>query len=215
VELCEGLVEIGEGSFSWCNQSITKINIPISLRRINDWAFIGSLRTPIHLHDDIESIGIGAFARCIFTNFRVPSLITLIPGRMLFGCLSIFSLELPQNLMKIHNYAFFSCSCLRNLAFPPDAVFGRSIVGNMTDLQRLFGSELEIIRELQHRFDGLPIHRLMYYLSYNHGVLQNLIAVINMRSGHMDPIGNQQDSLGMTPLHILACSLFTIWRCIA
>ena len=43
VELCEGLVEIGEGSFSWCNQSITKINIPISLRRINDWAYIGSL----------------------------------------------------------------------------------------------------------------------------------------------------------------------------
>jgi hypothetical protein len=66
--------------------------------------------------------------------------------------------------------------------------------------------ELEIIRELQHRFDGLPIHRLMYYLSYNHGVLQNLIAVINMRSGHMDPTGNQQDCLGMTPLHILACS---------
>jgi hypothetical protein len=44
-------------------------------------------------------------------------------------------------------------------------------------------------------------------------VLQNLIAAINMRSGQrrtlrpkLDPTGNQQDCLGMTPLHILTCS---------
>jgi hypothetical protein len=36
VELCEGLVEIGEASFRWCDHSITKINIPNSLRRIYD-----------------------------------------------------------------------------------------------------------------------------------------------------------------------------------
>ena len=28
------------------------------------------------------------------------------------------------------------------------------------DLKRLFGSESEIIRELQHRLNGLPIHRI-------------------------------------------------------
>ena len=43
VELCEGLVEIGNYSFSWCNLSITKINILTSLRRICDDAFAGSL----------------------------------------------------------------------------------------------------------------------------------------------------------------------------
>jgi hypothetical protein len=82
-----------------------------------------------------------------------------------------------------------------------------------SDLQLLFGSEAEIIRELQHRFDGLPIHSLIYYQSYNQGVLQMLIAAINMRSGQrrtlrsrLNPTGNQQDCLGMTPLHILACS---------
>ena len=47
VELCEGLVEIGEGAFECCDHSITKINIPTSLRRINDEAFYRSLRTPI------------------------------------------------------------------------------------------------------------------------------------------------------------------------
>jgi hypothetical protein len=72
VELCEGLVEIGVGSFAWCEHSITKINISNSLRRINDYAFNNSLRTPIRLHDGIESIGECAFGDCIFTNFRVP-----------------------------------------------------------------------------------------------------------------------------------------------
>jgi hypothetical protein len=83
-----------------------------------------------------------------------------------------------------------------------------------TDLQLLFGSDLEIIRELMHRFDELPIHSIVYYQSYNQGVLlQVLIAAINMRLGQsqtlrskLDPTGNQQDCLGMTTLHILTCS---------
>ena len=71
----------------------------------------------------------------------------------------------------------------------------------------------EIISEMQHRFDGLPIHSLIYYQSYHDGVLQRLLAAINMSSGQrrtlrskLDPTGNHQDCLGMTPLHILACS---------
>jgi hypothetical protein len=79
VELCEGLIEIGERSFEYCDHSITKINIPTSLRRINVGAFQYSLRCPICLHDGIESIGGYAFFGCIFTNFRVPPLITVIP----------------------------------------------------------------------------------------------------------------------------------------
>jgi hypothetical protein len=103
------------------------------------------------------------------------------------------------------------------VAFPPDAVFDDDIFiereGIDTDLQELFGnSNARIIHELQHRFDELPIHKLVYYLSYHQGVLQNLISAINMRSGQrqarskQDLTGNQQDCLGMTPLHILACS---------
>jgi len=220
VELCEGLVEIGEDSFRSCDRSITKINIPNSLRRINDYAFMSSLRTPIRLHDGIESIGRGAFAYCIFTNFRVPSLITVIPNFMLIGCRAIFSLELSDNVTEIKGWALAYCFCLRNVAIPPNAVFGDGIFFDEdemdihTDLQRLFGnSNARIIFALQHRFDGLPIHSIVYYQSYNHGVLQILLTAVDMRSGQrrtlrskLDPTGNQQDCLGMTPLHILACS---------
>jgi hypothetical protein len=197
---------------------------PIS--RINDFAFDSSLRIPIRLHDGIESIGRGAFLSCIFTNFRIPSpLITVISHRILFNSKTIFSLELPENVREIQNYAFDHCHCLQNVAFPPNADLDHifAVAGQGTylvlDLQELFGdSNARIIRELQHQFDRLPIHKIVYYQSYNQGVLQNLIAAIIMRSCQrrtlrlpiarkLDPTGNQQDCLGMTPLHILACSL--------
>jgi hypothetical protein len=208
VELCEGLVEIGEESFGWCDHSITNINIPNSLRRISDCAFNRSLRCTIRLHDGIESIGYYALSRCIFTNFRVPPLITEIPRDILFNCTSIFSLELSKNVRRIGTYAFSYCYCLRNVAFPANADLDDNIFAmfgldatEQYDLQLVFGSIAEIIRELMHRFDGLLIHSIVYYLSYNQEVLQNLIS-----ASELDPTGNQQDCLGMTPLHILACS---------
>jgi hypothetical protein len=225
VELCEGLIEIGKHSYGYCGNSITKINIPASLRRIYRYAFYNSLRTPICLYDGIESIGEYAFSSCIFTNFRVPSLITVISQHMLAHCKSLFSLELSEIVTEIQKYAFYSCYCLRNVAFPPDVFFGYQIfieedddddneMELRTDLQLLFGnSNAAIIRELMHRFDRLPIHSIVYYQSYNQGVLHTLIVAINTRSSQrrtlrnkLDTTGNQQDCLGMTPLHILACS---------
>jgi hypothetical protein len=219
VELCEGLVEIGERSFGDCNHSITKINIPNELRTIGFLAFYRSLRCPIRLHDGIESIGSDAFSSCIFTNFRVPPLITVIPSSMLHNCRAMFSLGISGDVTEILHGAFFSCFCLRNVAFPPNTVCGENIffnetVSTISDLQLLFGnSNARIIWALQHRFDGLPIHSIVYYHSYNQGVLQDLLAAIYMTSDQsrklrskLDPTGNQQDCLGMTPLHILACS---------
>jgi hypothetical protein len=156
---------------------------------------------------------------CIFTNFRIPPLITVIPVGVLSNCRATFSVELSENVVEIRNAALRYCFCLRNVAFPPNAVFGDDDIfideddNEMTDLQRLFGSNARIIWELQHRFDRLPIHKLVYYQSYYQGVLQNVIAAMNMRSGQsrtlrskLDPTCNYQDCLGMTPLHIMACS---------
>jgi hypothetical protein len=104
------------------------------------------------------------------------------------------------------------------VVFSPNAVFSDDIfieedvdddddneMELRTDLQLLFGnSNAAIIRRLQHRFDGLPIHRIVYYQSYHLGVLQILLDA--SLSNKLDPTGNEQDCLGMTPLHILACS---------
>jgi hypothetical protein len=94
------------------------------------------------------------------------------------------------------------------VAFPPNADLVDDILGGRSateryDLHQLFGSISELTRALQHRnrFDGLLIHSIVYYQSYHQGVLQNLMDAIKL-----DPTGNEQDCLGMTPLHILACS---------
>jgi hypothetical protein len=139
VELCEGLVEIGEYAFAYCYHSITKINIPTSLRRINESAFHCSLRCPVRLHDGIERIGVAAFATCIFTNFRVPPLITVIPERILIHCRSLFSLELSEDVTEIGSGALSYCCCLRNVAFPPTADIGDNVFiirinGEMTEI---------------------------------------------------------------------------------
>jgi hypothetical protein len=133
----------------------------------------------------------------------------------------MFSLELSESIREIEsgalNGAFHNCYCLRNVAFHPNVILDKNIfILTGMDLWLVFGSIEEIISELMRQFDGLPIHRLVYQ-SYHQGVLQMLIAAIKkkiyMRSGQhwtlsskLDPTGNQQDCVGMTPLHILACS---------
>ena len=118
----------------------------------------------------------------------------------------MFSLELSVEVTEIGNEALAYCYCLRNVAFPPDAnvgidIFGGGSATEQYDLYQLFGSIAELKRALSHRFDGLLIHSIVYDQSYNQEVLQKLIS-----ASKLDATGNQQDCLGMTPLHILACS---------
>lgn len=73
----------------------------------------------------------------------------------------MFSLELPDNVAEIRNYAFAFCFCLQNVAFPPDTVFGDGTLfdnddneNKLMDLERMFScSNARITLELQHQFD--------------------------------------------------------------
>jgi hypothetical protein len=76
------------------------------------------------------------------------------------------------------------------------------------DLLRLFGSHQMIVNALKRRFNGLPIHRLCYYQSYyptDVTIDQLKLIVAEQNEAPFDKYNNQ-DCLGMTPLHILACS---------
>ena len=77
------------------------------------------------------------------------------------------------------------------------------------DLLHIFDTQEAIVNALKIRFDGLPIHGKIYYKSYYNPQMtaediRNLIKI--GQNGELDPSGLQQDCLGMTPLHILACS---------
>ena len=78
------------------------------------------------------------------------------------------------------------------------------------DLKEVFDTEEQIIHNLKRRFFNLPIHKMIYYQS-NEPVsvdqLNNATSIsITQRHSKLNPTGSQQDCLGMTPLHIMACS---------
>jgi hypothetical protein len=123
-------------------------------------------------------------------------------------CQRLFSLELPEGIIPVKRNACIWCNSLRNVALPSNAVVEQYAFYDCLDLLQLFYSEEAIVNALKNRFDGLSIHCWIYYLSYHHTITTEefLNSIVIGENGELDPTGLQQDCLGMTPLHILACS---------
>ena len=202
VTLCDGLLEIGDSAFYGC-WGIENMTIPTTVKTIGDWAFghLDGLQS-LHLHDGMESIGSYAFCQCRFSNLRMPPLITTIIDSMFHGCKSMVSVELSGSITHIKDGAFCECTALRNIALPSNAEIKADAFKDCTCLKQLFGSNRRIVNALKLRFDDLPIHKMIYYQSYNNLTPDQLNTAVSDK----DATGNQQDCLGMTPLHVLACS---------
>ena len=208
IELHDGIREIGEQAFQFCT-ALKDILIPSGLRDIGTHAFIEcTALKALQLSDGVESIGIYAFSTCNFTKFRSPPLITTIPHGMLDNCSSMFSLEVPKNIIRMGAYATSGCFSLRNVAFGSNTEVAEKTFQYCWDLLSIFGTQEAIIIALRNRFYRLPVHSKMYYISYHNTMTSEEIlnSIIIGENGELDPSGLQQDCLGMTPLHILACS---------
>ena len=170
----------------------------------------------IQLSDGVERIGDGAFNNCSsIIKFRSPPLVTTIPDSMLHICRSMFSLELPKNIIQVERYAFGLFYSLRNVSLSPDtevvlqgAYGGGHSFSDCRDLLQIFDTDEAIVIALQNRFNRLPIHGKTYFKSYHNTMTDEEIQNASMIGKHgdkLDPTGLQQDCLGMNPLHILAC----------
>ena len=216
VKLCDGLVEIGNSAFYGC-KSLEQITIPSTVTLIGECAFAHMPLVNIRLPDSLESLDEYAVAGCTFPILRIPPLITTISKGLVGSCIGLMSIELSESVTLI-DHTSLSCRSLRNVAIPHnDDVFIRRRNNEnygpfciCSDLQQLFDSEETIINSLKHRFDNLPVHKMIYYQSYNNVTVEKLNNAtgirISQRRSKVNPSGKQQDCLGMTPLHILACS---------
>ena len=83
IELCEGLLEIGNYAFLYC-ESLRHVNIPSTVKTIGSFAFYAAPLQTLFLPDSVESIGDRAFCHGRFPNIRIPSRITTIEERMFF-----------------------------------------------------------------------------------------------------------------------------------
>ena len=165
----------------------------------------------------IETIGQSAFAACSkLRSLRIPPSVTKLQRNTFDSCESLLSLELPEELSHAEKFTFPFLRSLRNIAIPKQCTFGKNqqqeangfgyILKSTSDKDlMLLTSDSDSIGVLKQRFDGLPIHKICYYKPEN--LIQYLNQPMNsLKEKRALTTGMLQDKLGMTPLHILACS---------
>jgi hypothetical protein len=205
VVLPQGLLKLGEESFDGCI-SLLSVDFPSSLRVIGKLAFHRTRLTEFNVPDSVEDCG--SFKDCHIPNLRMPS-ITATFDTSIFELRAennIISIELPENIKQVfHPDSFHSrLPGLRNIAYPMGCSV--HIADDMEDE--------DLVNMLQHRFDGLPLHKICYYHSYHDTAqvildMKRTIFPGSTRSRYgkkLSDIGNRQDSMRMTPLHIVTCS---------
>ena len=99
-----------------------------------------------------ERIGNSAFRGCNFTKFRSPSLVSTIPIGMFNGCTTMFSLEVPENTIRLERYVFGCCHSLRNIALASNTVVSYHAFYACLDLLHIFDTLEAIIDALRNRF---------------------------------------------------------------
>ena len=119
----------------------------------------------------------------------------------------MFSMEVPKNIIEIEDNTCRDCHSLRNFALAATTEVDESAFSKCFDLLHIFDTKEAMLNALRIRFARLALHSMIYYKSYYPNALEEMRNIINMgENGEVNPTGNQQDCLGMTPLHILACS---------
>lgn len=212
VSLHDGIVEIAEKVFMNCH-SLERINdIPPSLACIDKFAFSDTALLSLDLPEEFIIQHKGLFNNCNWLcNMRLSPRTAQIPEMTFCDCSNLFSLEVPERVNRICANALSDCHTLRNFAIPSLEGMGNDMsktFGNMFHhchaLQNLLGRSNLAKQALLHRFDDLPAHQLMYFQSYY--PMEITLARLKALRNKLNSIDNQQDCLGMTPLHILACS---------
>ncbi|KAL9178713.1 hypothetical protein ACHAXT_003844 [Thalassiosira profunda] len=199
--------EIGGSAFKDCCD-LKSVALASGLKHIDYDAFKGCTSLArICLPPTIELLGMGAFEGC--TGLRSAELVEdatcrrekiLIEEDAFAGCISLMSFRLPVNVKRrgIRRGAFHSCPHLRNVILTSSQMGHASFNRAFTSLYFIDYA----FDDLLERFNGMPIHELCHYRSNVPTDRDSLQRVVDEKSlSYM-----HQDCLGMTPLHILACS---------
>ncbi|EJK64962.1 hypothetical protein THAOC_14244 [Thalassiosira oceanica] len=232
IVLNEGLVEIEEGPWPF-RQPFAASAIVLSSGSVSllDYAVCKLFYTDTHnstyrkheeapliaLPDGLEGMGAQAFLFSDAANVRVPASLIELPEEAFRANKSLLSVEVAGTVERIGAEAFLGGNVLRSLALPASCEVAPDAFASCTDLLTLFKSAEGIETALKTRFDGLPVHELLYRQCHlpEDEALERLRIATSGRSGSR-PLraaagtrtesGARRDGMGMTCLHVLACS---------
>lgn len=108
----------------WTGLNITKIVVEKYVSTIGNYAFadLGNV-TEITLPNTVYEIGDYAFKNCAgLKSVEIPNSLELgiISEGMFYGCTSLETIKLPDNIQKIENLAFANCKSLSSFIVPKD-----------------------------------------------------------------------------------------------
>ncbi|KAL3770443.1 hypothetical protein ACHAWU_009994 [Discostella pseudostelligera] len=218
IHLCEGLQTIGYGAFLDCT-SLRQVTIPSTVSIVHYQAFrrCTSL-VDLHLCDGLQIIGSYAFYDCTSLHrVTIPSTISVINKYAFcrcsslkeiqffeglrdilegafYDCMSLMHINIPSTVHSIESEAFKHCSLLRNVAISPSSTLGDEAFLESFQTFQDIDCKFDMIKS---RFDDLPLHKACF--DHSHQLMESI-----NRGSSADFL--KADCLGMTPLHVLACS---------
>lgn len=110
VILPEGLKSIKDAAFY--HTKLGKVNFPESIEYVGSMAFTGCKLQSIFLPDDcwLEWEGHQFYNNIELTDAHLPENATFIPKGIFYGCMSLESVNIPQGIERIGEFAFSDCA---------------------------------------------------------------------------------------------------------
>lgn len=118
-EIPEGVVEIGEYSFTGC-EDVECVIVPSSVKRIGQQTFRGcSILREINLPEGLERIARFAFCECgSLEQIVIPEGVTEIGNSAFRSCDMLKTASLPDSVSRIGESAFSDCTSLSSINIP-------------------------------------------------------------------------------------------------
>ena len=121
VEFAEGvtqLTKLDNYTFQNC-KSLKNINIPTSVKTFGTYVFDGcESLTNIELHDGVTALGDYMFRESGLTSFTVPTGVKVLPQYLFALCADLKEVKLYEKVTTINGYVFRGCESLTSIDLP-------------------------------------------------------------------------------------------------
>jgi len=115
----EPFVICGDGILLSYNGSESHVEIPSSVKHIDNAFYENSTVTSVHIPDTVLSIGSTAFYQCSqLQSVTMEEGVTSIGQSAFSNCKSLTNIQIPDSVASIGQWAFFGCSSLKEIHIP-------------------------------------------------------------------------------------------------